>query len=258
MNHNEAGIRKRVSEAVYPADILSEPGLIMASLEAFGAWMKTLLVMWRDDQPNITHTLAHWSRLWGVPEDRASAIIAELSECNVCNVTNGNGSVTLISRRLSRRAKERTDTAKRVAKHRAQKDGNEPVTTEKATPSISSSLSVTSIDSPKPPEGGKKKRLTEAQKKRARCDTITPLQIRIGALFNRKPTTPWSLYDAAALEELMPITEEELTVMERFYAAKINGDIDPRRRSLDTLLNNWNGELDKARKYKPPYRGPNL
>ena len=89
--------------------------------------------------------------------------------------------------------------------------------------------------------------LSQAQKKRAKCDKITPLMQRIGAWFQRKPTTKWSVYESKALKELNPIPEDDLASLEDYYLnfGIVNG-FDPRRRDLCTLLNNWMGELDRA------------
>ena len=118
MNHKEAGINKKVSEAVYPADIIGDTDLRMCSLLARGAWFESLLVMWRDKTDCVKGTPARLSRLWGCTLDETESIISELKEMNAGIVTESNGIVTLMCRRLQRRAKERKDGAKRQAKHR--------------------------------------------------------------------------------------------------------------------------------------------
>lgn len=77
----------------------------------------------------------------------------------------------------------------------------------------------------------------------------TPLQIRIGKLMGRRDTTKWSDKEIAALETIGEPSEEDLTLLENFYNAVIDADQDHRRTALLTLLNNWNGEVDKARLY---------
>lgn len=143
----EAGVDKRVSEPVYPSDILSDSALLMCSLETFGAWMKCLLSMWRDKQSYISATLVRFSRLWGVDNLKVEEIIYELETCKVCDVRKCNDNVTLICRRLKRREKTREQTRIRVNNYRR----NAKVTAEKGCPSISSSIS-TSVSTPLPPE----------------------------------------------------------------------------------------------------------
>lgn len=95
----------------------------------------------------------------------------------------------------------------------------------------------------------KKSRLTEAKKKRVKVTDNSSMMIRIGRWFGRKENTLWNIYEAEALEQVNP-DEAEIVVMESFYTAEINKDEGfYRRQSLDTLLNNWTGELDKARRF---------
>lgn len=76
-------------------------------------------------------------------------------------------------------------------------------------------------------------------------------QARLGAIFRRRPDTKFSKSEAKAWRDITPISEEDFELIERYYSAKINPDLDYRRTTLSVLLNNWNGEVDKARKYKP-------
>lgn len=90
------------------------------------------------------------------------------------------------------------------------------------------------------------KRLTQAQKHRTKHATLTETMQRIGSWFGRQPTTLWSVAEYEALETVSP-TEKELAGMEAYYSASILEGEDYRRRDVITLLNNWPGELDRAR-----------
>ncbi|MBK1835380.1 hypothetical protein [Roseibacillus ishigakijimensis] len=46
-------------------------------------------------------------------------------------------------------------------------------------------------------------------------------------------------------------SEDDLATLEGYYLAKHESGRDYRRRDLQTLLNNWTGELDRARNWKP-------
>lgn len=78
----------------------------------------------------------------------------------------------------------------------------------------------------------------------------TPLQIRVGKLLGRRETTKWSDKEIAALDAIGEPVEEDLELLEIFYNAVIDPEQDHRRTALLTLLNNWNGEVDKARFFK--------
>jgi len=82
--------------------------------------------------------------------------------------------------------------------------------------------------------------------------SLTPEQIRLGGLFNRRESTGWSAKEVAAYREIGTISEDDFKSLERYYAMKLPESKDFRRTSLLTLLNNFGGELDKARNLKEP------
>jgi hypothetical protein len=72
---------------------------------------------------------------------------------------------------------------------------------------------------------------------------------RIATLFNRKLTTQWSDKEKRAFKKLCPIDEDELTMIERYYAAERKRTDHHCRRDLYTFLNNYRGEVDRAYAY---------
>lgn len=93
-------------------------------------------------------------------------------------------------------------------------------------------------------------RWPEKRQKATRIGKNSPLMERISRWFNRRVTTPWSVAEAGALSMIDPLPDE-VDALERFYLAVIPPQEDYRRRDLQTLLNNWNGELDKAQAWTP-------
>lgn len=71
---------------------------------------------------------------------------------------------------------------------------------------------------------------------------------RLSKLFHRKATTALSENELKSLKKVQKLkpSEDEIVLIEKFYTAEIPIG-DWRRRDLATLLNNWNGEVDKAR-----------
>jgi len=78
-----------------------------------------------------------------------------------------------------------------------------------------------------------------------RVEENTPLMKRVGLWMSRRPDTLWSLEEAHSLLLIDP-TPEDVEVLEQYYLYKHNPDKDYRRRTLQTLLNNWVSEVDKA------------
>jgi hypothetical protein len=94
------------------------------------------------------------------------------------------------------------------------------------------------------------------------AETELPLQIeknvpttrtaqRIATLFNRRLTTPWSVPEIKAFRALGVIADADLELVERYYASeRAKGETNGRhRRDLCTFLNNYSGELDRARAF---------
>ncbi len=71
------------------------------------------------------------------------------------------------------------------------------------------------------------------------------LKERISVWFKRRPTTPWSSKEIKALKDVIKLgtPPEDIDLLERRY---MSGD-QYLRREIITLLNNWNGEIDRAR-----------
>jgi hypothetical protein len=100
---------------------------------------------------------------------------------------------------------------------------------------------------PKPPGA----RLPEEQPEPTRSRMLA-----LNAIFRRQPGTAWSSADVRALDESGLLSVDEFDFVEAcetvrgFYLAKIPREMEHRfwrRTTLQTLLNNWAGELDKAR-----------
>jgi hypothetical protein len=69
-------------------------------------------------------------------------------------------------------------------------------------------------------------------------------RLRINNLYNRRSTTKWSDKETRAFNKLQ-IEEEDMIIIEK-YCHQDSG-CEYRRKDIQTLLNNWNGEVDRAR-----------
>lgn len=104
---------------------------------------------------------------------------------------------------------------------------------------------------PLPPkgEGGRDRgHLKESEKKRMKVKENTPMMVLIGSWFKRQADTLWTVYEQEALKQVNPI-EPEVELMGKYYTSEEIYRDDFRRRDIATLLNNWNTELDRARKF---------
>jgi hypothetical protein len=76
---------------------------------------------------------------------------------------------------------------------------------------------------------------------------------RLAAIFKRKPTTPWTAGELRAFRNIGTIDDDDLSALERYYAANWPPCRDKNilRHDLQTLLNNFPGEVDRARLNAP-------
>ena len=164
----EAGISKRISEPVYPADILSDEKRKVARLATRGAWDDVWFTLCHERAYFMTHTIVEWGRFWGCSTREAKMVLSDMKVSRICNVTFCNGkkhNVTLTCRRLARRDKANKHSAERMRKHRAKKDCNAPVTPPFSAPSVSSSFSVPSLRVKTPPLPPRKRGDSEIEKR---------------------------------------------------------------------------------------------
>jgi hypothetical protein len=76
-----------------------------------------------------------------------------------------------------------------------------------------------------------------------------PQALRIAALFARRPTTAWSEKEVKEFRAIGEIHDDDLALMERYYASeRAKGDDGRERRDMGTFLNNFAGELDRAKR----------
>ena len=69
---------------------------------------------------------------------------------------------------------------------------------------------------------------------------------RLGAIFNRKPAKPWQTDELAAFKKICPIDENELFLIERYYASERKKEKNICRTTLLRLMKYWPGEVDRA------------
>lgn len=108
-------------------------------------------------------------------------------------------------------------------------------------PRASSSSSSSSSDKEPPnPQGGTGRKSDNLPS--------SPNAIRISQLFSRRLTTKWSAKEIRAFKAIGPMDPEDLELVCRYTEAeRAKGDAGKHRRDLLTFLNNFTGEIDRAR-----------
>lgn len=77
-------------------------------------------------------------------------------------------------------------------------------------------------------------------------------QLKVEKLFNKKESTPWDASELRAWKIAEPLIkatpDSDFEDLRQFYAAPQQETFS--RKTLATLLNNWNGEIEKAKNWK--------
>lgn len=143
--------------------------------------------------------------------------------------------------------------------------------TDGATSSVNSSATNSASSSPDAEGKGKEVERNEKEqpptpssppatgRKEKRKDTTptTPQALRVAAIFGRRPTTVWTGDEIEKYRKIGPIEEDDLALVEAFYSAPDDNPDKPlyHRTTLEVFLNNFQGEMDKARKWRRSLNG---
>ena len=116
-------------------------------LEIEGAWIRLCCKLWwSDTRGKMTRTMTQWARILRESESDTDRILDYLEKQKIGDINrNGNGDVTVMSRRMLKDEKEKELTRLRVQKHREKQDCNGSVTEMKHHSSSSSSSSYTKV-----------------------------------------------------------------------------------------------------------------
>jgi len=106
----------------YPKDWKGDPLVQRASIATRGVWREVLDQMHLSSSYQITATVAHFARLIGCTKREFASALSEIKRTGIANVTECNGDVTLLCRRLLRLYKARKTNRERVSRFRA-RDG---------------------------------------------------------------------------------------------------------------------------------------
>lgn len=179
---------------------------------------------------------------------------AALREVDWLQARSGSLVVPRFDRHNGNSAKSRVQAAERQKLSRSNRDTCHADTVTKTRPE--KRRVEKSINPPLPPEGEmggvlpeRWRNIPKIDRRNHKCLKNSPLMERIGGWFNRRPGTIWPLAEGITLHAIEP-HPEDVDLIESYYLAEIHGELDFRRHDLATLLNNWQGEVDRARIWK--------
>ena len=157
-------------------------------------------------------------------------------------------------RLMASREDEKAATAERVRRHRNRNanvtecNGDVTVSNGQVTVGVhiaeADTKANTDTDSkptPNPAAGGRERKSSDNL-------PTAPESIKISELFHRRPTTKWSAKEIAAYKAIPREALEDLDLVCQYTESeRAKGQNGRHRRDLLTFLNNFTGELDRAR-----------
>lgn len=244
----------------YPGDWRKDPGVQALSYEERGIWLELLFLMHESESPGKLllggnpYPMDRLARLLGLSPGYLEVIITSLITLGVASRCEQTGA--LMNRRMVRdreKAVKCSESGKKGGNPNFQKGKANPYylnekdkgqDNRKITPSSSSSSSSNTPLPPEPPASPSLGLEVETTP-----SPISPEQAEIGSWFNRRPTTPWSEKELKAWAKVpKPIDPDDWQALRWFYTQSGCGYL---RRDIQTLLNNWSGEIDRAKNFQP-------
>lgn len=220
----------------YPADWRKDPGVQSLDFFARGIWFEIICLMHESDRRGVlllngkAMPISALARLLGITEDLLNQNLTTLEAYGVVGREEKTGA--LLCRRMVR------DEHIRQVRAEAGKQGGNPVLLKQKrttgvkqipTPSSSTTSSLSSSSS-------------------------IPCIDRVRGLFRMKSSTSFDKSQEKAWREakaLIESTDEESWRLLEWAYSQNSGDASRyRRQNLDTLLNHWNGEIEKSRGWK--------
>lgn len=251
---------KAPSFQLYAGDFLV--GTAMMSAEEVGAYIRLLCYQWTEGSlPNDDAVLA---RLAGCGGNAVASIRNKFGIDSAGRLANARLE-QVRAEQVAYRKQQSENALHGWEKRRKDRVGNAIAMPSHmpngCSPSSSSTSSSTTNPIPpvSPPRGAGE--AGEAEKPKPGNQAKTETQRRAEKLFRRRDSTPWGTAELKAWKTnraaIEATTDAEWAALEAFYAFReTDHEVVYRRRDFATLLNNWTGEVDKARAFQA--NGPSL
>lgn len=244
---------------LYTADFIG--GTMLMEAHEVGAYIRLLCYQWA--QGAIPNNPAKIEKITGVKAAKLADVLSKFTESE-----NGE---TIANQRMESVRNELNDYrelskkggaasgAKRTGNSewgkqmaaKRQRTGSLPSNEQMSEPVANRATNIQSQSQshipPKPPEPPAPPSL-ELIGESAPRPVLTPEQLEVGSWFGRKPTTAWSEKELKAWAKITAIDPEDWRALRWYYS---QSGCQRLRRDLVTLLNNWQGEIDRAKNFDP-------
>ena len=237
----------------YPADWRKDTAVQMLSFHDRGVWFELINIMHESAERGVLVINGApmpedaLSRLLGLDKQTFNQTLSNLLTYGVAKQRDDDGAI------YCKRMVE-DEKLSQLRRDAGKLGGNpallnqKPTTPVKQKPTPSSSTSTSSSNTPMPPEGdGFGLDVETAPAPKAPRQPKTDHGQRIHRIFNRGPRASWSDKELKALSRLEPFDDADFNMVEDYYINSGNGYL---RAEVQTFLNNYQGEVDKARAWE--------
>ena len=236
----------------YPADFLV--GTMFMTAEEVGAYMRLLCFQWQ--QGGLPQEEDKLSRIAGTPARKLTLVLSKFDLYEDGTLKNGRMEQERLKVEATRETKSKNGAkGGRPLKQRESEPKaieNLQLSDSLANQKQSETESETNI--PPNPQGGMDSggglfadNPSPKPTRDSKTWNPTEQQIQVASWFNRRPSTVWSEKEQKAWKALK-LEDEDLEILQWFYT---ESGYQYLRKDLQTLLNNWRGEVDRARNYNP-------
>lgn len=233
------------------ADWMSDPQLSMCSPATRGFWVDAICAMFANHRTGeVSGTPEQLARVCRCKPAEATAAIADLRRTKAADVTDRNGIVTLVCRRMKREYDKRKSNNERQKKHRSRRVTNDvPGLSQRnghhITNTRASDLELELKSDPEPPNPQPSAGGSVVESKELSKEEIWR---RVCIVVRRDPIKPRSESETTALTNLSGVTEAEMAAVE-WYAERYRSEptkfVKPRGLA-HTLLAEFHAEVGKA------------
>lgn len=242
-NPKNAG--KAPSMQWYPADWRKDTAVQMLSFHDRGVWFELINIMHESAERGVLVINGvpmpedALSRLLGLDKQTFNQTLSNLLTYGVAKQRDEDGAI------YCKRMVE-DEKLSQVRRNAGKLGGNPNLLNQKQTTGVnqnttpSSSSSTSSSNTPIVPKGTRKKESSLP---------TSPEAITLAEIFHRKATTPWTAVETRKFKSLMPIDPDDLKSLKEYYDDNWppERDVNVLRHDLKTLLNNFPGEVDRAK-----------
>ena len=224
----------------FPDAWLRDARVRMCSVSTRGMLLDILAAIAEGETGELKATKQGLARLSGCTESEVVTALSQMVSHNVFSFPNGieNDVVTVTHDGLVTLFESRRKSRERTAKHRGKTKVSRNHVTQLVTKPVTPEANPSNVNG----------NVDVTPQIRVADTGLEELRLLVCKWFRRRATTKWTAKEIFALKEVRNLgtSPEDISRLDAYYTRELPPGADYRRRDVITLLNNWNGEIDRA------------